>query len=238
MPRATTEGKRRITREPPPESFRLSHIFPLHAGEHRPLKEQAPIFQGLKAGQLEDAFLVYQGGKGSGKELALDTPVLTTDGWSTQGALEVGQCVFDERGESCRIVGLNPVHAGLPCWRLRFSDGSSIVCSEDHLWLTWTHAARKAHKRRKGRGRTPRLNHCSPQVRTTREIVDTPTEKVAGTTTRSATQIHCDTPGRNCRSIPTCSATGLETGRRTEARSPLENGTSSSFRSCSTPWGI
>jgi hypothetical protein len=34
---------------------------------------------------------------GSAKALALDTPIPTPSGWSTMGALEVGDCVFDER---------------------------------------------------------------------------------------------------------------------------------------------
>jgi phage terminase large subunit-like protein len=72
----------------------------------------------------------------NGKGLALDTPVPTPSGWTTIGELNAGGLVFDDCGLPCRVTYVSPVHTGLRCWRLGFSDGSSIVADEEHRWAT------------------------------------------------------------------------------------------------------
>jgi hypothetical protein len=71
--------------------------------------------------------------KGSAKDLALDTPVLTMSGWKTQGSLEVDDRVFDENGDPCRVVTVHPVRHDV-CYRVTFSDGTSIVAGQSHPW--------------------------------------------------------------------------------------------------------
>ena len=75
-------------------------------------------------------------GKKNGKGLALDTPIPTPRGWTTMGALREGDTVFDETGAPCRVTYESPVHIGLRCWRLVFSDGTSVVADENHRWIT------------------------------------------------------------------------------------------------------
>jgi phage terminase large subunit-like protein len=93
-------------------------------------------------------------GRKNGKGLALDTPIPTPNGWTTMGALAPGDVVFSETGEPCRVSYVSPVHVGLRCWRLTFSDGTSIVADEQHKWLTTRRRSRK------------------PKVVTTPEIAD------------------------------------------------------------------
>src|SRR3954449_12366835 len=50
-----------------------------------------------------------------GKALALETWVPTPSGWTTMGAIEVGDEVFDERGVPCRVVAATDVMVGRPC---------------------------------------------------------------------------------------------------------------------------
>lgn len=52
------------------------------------------------------------------------------------GALRAGDEVFGSDGMPTRVEYVSPVHIGLRCWRLTFSDGSSIVADEQHRWLT------------------------------------------------------------------------------------------------------
>jgi len=56
-------------------------------------------------------------GRGSGKALDLDTPILTYNrGWTTMGDVRVGDYVFNESGFPCRILPLQGLHiSGLPC---------------------------------------------------------------------------------------------------------------------------
>jgi|GEM_PF-574667 len=68
------------------------------------------------------------------KALAIDTPIPTPNGWSTMGALRVGDEVFDEHGHACRIVDATSVMYGHRCFDVEFSDTSIISADEGHLW--------------------------------------------------------------------------------------------------------
>lgn len=102
--------------------------------------------------------LVVYGGKGMGKRLALDTPIATPDGWTTMGALKVGDSIFDDFGEPCKVTFISPIAMG-DSYKLEFSDGSSIVADAEHLWSTETYQDRK-HGR-------------PPGVKTTLDIANT-----------------------------------------------------------------
>jgi deoxycytidine triphosphate deaminase len=71
-----------------------------------------------------------------GKALALDTPVPTTQGWSTIGELRVGDLVFDEFGQATVVVAATAPMYGRPCRELLFSDQTRVVCDVGHQWLT------------------------------------------------------------------------------------------------------
>jgi hypothetical protein len=69
------------------------------------------------------------------KGLALDTPLPTPTGWTTMGAVQVGDQVIGSDGRPTAVVVKSSVHEK-PCYRMTFDDGSSVVCDEDHLWKT------------------------------------------------------------------------------------------------------
>ena len=110
---------------------------------------------GLPRGRVVEIF----GPEGSGKALALDTPVATPKGWTTMGELSVGQEVFASDGSITRVSFATPVMTDHECFRVRFSDGAEIVADADHQWVTTTLW-----------GRTDRW---SPAVVTTRDIAAT-----------------------------------------------------------------
>ena len=93
---------------------------------------------------------------GDYKGLALDTPIPTPGGWSTMGALLPGDRVFDSAGRPCAVTAKSSVHYRR-CYRIRFDDGSSVVCDDEHLWLTTS-------------GRLAARYKTSTAVRTTEEI--------------------------------------------------------------------
>lgn len=88
-------------------------------------------------------------GRGGSKPLALDTPLPTPSGWTTMGALRVGDTLFDERGRPTKVTGLGEVKLGEDCWRVTFDDGSALVTSGNHEWVVEDHLIRS---RRNGRG--------------------------------------------------------------------------------------
>ncbi|HTD33924.1 MAG TPA: SNF2-related protein [Candidatus Elarobacter sp.] len=92
---------------------------------------------------------------GVGKSAAVHQRVITPTGLRRFGDLEVGDKVMGRDGLPHNVVGVYP-QGILPAYRITFSDGSSTLCSDDHLW-----AVNSAL--RKSRGRPYR-------VLTTREI--------------------------------------------------------------------
>lgn len=68
------------------------------------------------------------------KGLPLDTPILTSTGWSTMGELQVGDKVFDKDGNLCNVTVKSSVHYN-PCCKINFDNSESIVADIDHRWL-------------------------------------------------------------------------------------------------------
>lgn len=78
----------------------------------------------------------------------LDEPVLTPQGWTTMGALEVGDEVIGSDGRPTEVLGVFP--QGLRAvYEVELSDGSVVRASGDHLWTveTPTGRARQFEKR-------------------------------------------------------------------------------------------
>lgn len=72
--------------------------------------------------------------KKNGKQLALDTPIPTPQGFTNMGDLKVGDTVFDENGIPCHVVAKSPVDDTEQAYKLTFKDGTSIIAGERHLW--------------------------------------------------------------------------------------------------------
>jgi hypothetical protein len=86
--------------------------------------------------------------------LGIETPVLTTNGWSSIGALRVGDEVYDEHGKPTKVIGKSNVKIREKCYRITFGDGSKVTASWDHPWpveergkrtsVSWTWTKRMA----------------------------------------------------------------------------------------------
>ena len=79
-------------------------------------------------------------GKGSGKALAIDTPIPTPDGFKNMGDIVPGDQVFSDDGSVCNVTAVSGIMYNRLCYRLTFSDGSEIVADEDHLWRIYPYA--------------------------------------------------------------------------------------------------
>lgn len=90
---------------------------------------------------------VVNAGRGSGKELCIETPILTKSGWKCNGDLQVGDIIFDEQGKDTLVTNVYDVVIPKKCYRLYFSDGSYLDASSTHRWSTWTHQNRKQYQR-------------------------------------------------------------------------------------------
>ncbi len=67
------------------------------------------------------------------KGLAVDTPLPTPAGWTTMGEVRVGDQLLGSDGGPTRVTLKSGIHHR-PCYRVTFSDTSSVVCDNVHLW--------------------------------------------------------------------------------------------------------
>ncbi|MFL6269368.1 MAG: helicase-related protein [Actinomycetes bacterium] len=80
---------------------------------------------------------LLQGEVGSGKAQPIHSLVLTPSGFKRMGAIEVGDEVVNPTGEITVVTGVFP--QGLrDTWRVVLSDGTSVECDDEHLWLVRT----------------------------------------------------------------------------------------------------
>ncbi|MGH3309443.1 MAG: helicase-related protein [Streptomyces sp.] len=126
LPFTLTDGQRHVSRE----------IFTDLAAEH-------PMHR------------LLQGEVGSGKAQPLDALVLTPSGFRPMGTIGAGDEVVTPSGELAPVAGVFP-QGERDVWRLVLSDGSTVECDDEHLWLVGTSQAWQ-------RG-------ADPEVLTTREI--------------------------------------------------------------------
>lgn len=173
-----------------------------------PSEEQEEVLQGVDPAQLkwdpkfwlrptqlrpivesDWQLCAFIAGRGSGKLLAVSTPVPTPSGWTTMGDLRAGDMVLDEYGNPCRVLVAHPVEVPDVAYRLTFSDGTWIDACGDHQWVTFTHRERKQYLRHGGGTDFPEnwpayrqplwdrwgneTGEIGPQIRTTQQIVDT-----------------------------------------------------------------
>ncbi|PJN42277.1 ATP-dependent DNA helicase RecG [Streptomyces sp. CB02959] len=77
---------------------------------------------------------LLQGEVGSGKAQPLDALVLTPRGFRPMGELAVGTEVVVPSGEIAPVDGVFP-QGEREVWRLVLSDGSTVECDDEHLWI-------------------------------------------------------------------------------------------------------
>jgi deoxycytidine triphosphate deaminase len=99
-----------------------------------------------------------------GKALAISTPIPTPSGWTTMGALRVGDQVFGPDGRPRRVVSATDVMTDRPCYEVEFSDHSVLIADASHQWLT-TSKAEREHGHRGSSVRTTAQIAASLRVR-------------------------------------------------------------------------
>ncbi|MFP4512285.1 MAG: replicative DNA helicase [Acidimicrobiales bacterium] len=88
----------------------------------------------LLSGLQPSALYVVGARPAMGKALALDTDIPTPQGWTTMGALDVGDRVFDESGVPTTVTYCSPVFTDHDCYEVRFDDDSVLVADAEHQW--------------------------------------------------------------------------------------------------------
>lgn len=89
--------------------------------------------------------VVLTGPAGTGKAQPLDAKILTPNGWTTMGEIEIGTEVLTSEGKVSKVIGIFP-QGEKDIYRVWFSDETFTECCEDHLWYTETQLDRDKHK--------------------------------------------------------------------------------------------
>jgi replicative DNA helicase len=127
------------------------------------------LTNGLHGGQM----VIIAARPAVGKALALDTPLATPAGWTTMGEVQVGDELIGADGMPTRVVAATDVMTGRPCFEVSFSDGSTIVADEEHLWLTESRRCRKSRWAADRKYNRTQNQRSWPEVVTTGEIAAT-----------------------------------------------------------------
>ncbi len=90
------------------------------------------VMNGLHPGQM----VIVAARPGVGKALSLHTPLPTPTGWTTMGDVSVGDWLLGADGQPTRVVAATDVMLGRPCYKIEFSDGTTIVADAQHQWPT------------------------------------------------------------------------------------------------------
>jgi ATP-dependent DNA helicase RecG len=143
-----------VARRPTPDglltAFDARLPFTLTEGQQKVSRE---IFDDLATEHPMHRLL--QGEVGSGKAQPLDSLVLTPSGFRRMGDLSPRDEVIVPTGEIALVDGVFP-QGERDVWRVVLSDGSSVECDDEHLWIVGTSCG--WHRRQ------------APKVMTTREI--------------------------------------------------------------------
>lgn len=116
-------------------------------------------------------------GRGGSKDLKIDTPILTPNGFKPIRDIFPGDVVFDENGDQTTVINVSPVQKK-QTYKITFSDNSVLYASADHQWTTLTHAERKKYLRHDRKDYNPNQpvipsNWADKLPITTQEIIDT-----------------------------------------------------------------
>jgi len=69
-----------------------------------------------------------------GKALSLDTPILTTKGFSTMREIQVGDIVYGRDGKETKVTYISEVHTNRKVYEIAFSNQETIKADAEHLW--------------------------------------------------------------------------------------------------------
>ncbi len=83
---------------------------------------------------------------GAGRCLAEYSRIVTIDGYKKIKDLKVGDLVATIDGSFTKITGFYPQPKPEPLYRIYFSDGSTVDCTEDHLWVVLNEKGKKLVK--------------------------------------------------------------------------------------------
>lgn len=130
-----------------------------------------PTLDNETLGIQPNELVVFAAYSNAGKALAVETPIKIPGGWTTMGDLKTGDEIFSPDGKTVRVEMAWPILLGNRCLEVEFTDGSTIVADENHLWEAYTPSGRKQESLvLAGEGFRDRPRHSMPRILTTNDL--------------------------------------------------------------------
>ena len=86
----------------------------------------------IKTNNIKHAYL-FCGGAGTGKAQPLDSDIMTIRGYKKMKDISVGDKLIDGLGNQTIVTGIYP-QGFKPIYKITFSDRTSTLCSDEHIW--------------------------------------------------------------------------------------------------------
>ena len=86
----------------------------------------------IKNNKLKGAYL-FTGSAGVGKAQPLDADIMTINGYKKMKDVQLNDILIDGLGNSCKVIGIYP-QSIKPIYKITFSDRTSTLCSDEHIW--------------------------------------------------------------------------------------------------------
>ena len=103
-----------------------------------------PIFNEHMEG-LESGLFLVAGEANCGKALALDTPILKSNGeWMTIGNIKVGDYVWGDDGIPALVIAKSEVFKDHRCYQITCDDGTTLNADANHVWKVYSCCAHKS----------------------------------------------------------------------------------------------
>jgi len=100
---------------------------------------------GLSKGELGVILAPF----GVGKAQPLHSKILTPNGWTTMGEIQVGDEVISRDGKATKVTGVFP-QGVRPIYEVRFNDNTKTLCDAEHLWSVNTINQRNRKTKKNG----------------------------------------------------------------------------------------
>jgi ATP-dependent Clp protease ATP-binding subunit ClpA len=93
---------------------------------------------GLKDENRPVGSFIFAGPTGVGKAQPLHSKILTPSGWTTMGAIKIGDVVSTPDNGTALVDGVFP-QGKRDVYSVTFTDGRTVEASDEHLWKVWAH---------------------------------------------------------------------------------------------------
>ena len=88
-------------------------------------------------------FVLWLMGRNSGKALDINEDIPTVNGFKKMKDIEIGDFVFDEKGEPVEVINTSEIFENHDCYKITFEDNNSLIADENHIWSIMTNKTKK-----------------------------------------------------------------------------------------------